>query len=148
MKKIIAISVLVIGIILFAVGIFLPTPGEKLSTYPFYRNSQYSTIEEYVGGDAYNYIIGASLVGGKIAGVLAMKGIFIGVGILIVCIGAIYFAHNYKKTDRTQKVFQPFNLNNSVPTSIPTANEQSTVSTESTLPITENPANTPVTSAK
>ena len=148
MKKIIAIAVLVIGIILFAVGLFLPTPGEKLSTYPFYGSSEYSTIEEYVGGDAYNYIIGASLVGGKIAGMLAMKGIFIGVGILIVCIGAIYFAHNYKKADRTQKVFQQFNLNNSVPASILTTNEQSTVSSESSLPIAENPTNTPVTSAK
>lgn len=148
MKKNIAIAVFAIGIILFAVGLFLPTPGEKLSTYPFYGSSQYSTIEEYVGGDAYNYIIGASLVGGKIAGMLAMKGIFIGVGILIVCIGAIYFSHNYKKTYRPQKVVQPFNLNNSVPASIPTANEQSTVSSESSLPITESPTNSPVTSAK
>jgi phage terminase large subunit-like protein len=49
----------------------------------------YSAIKEYVGGDAYNYIIGASLVGGRISGVFAMKAIFISVGILIFCAGLI-----------------------------------------------------------
>ena len=52
----------------------------------------YSAIEEYVGGDAYNYIIGASLVAGKTSGIIAMKSIFIAVGWLIVCMGLISIA--------------------------------------------------------
>jgi len=93
-KKYIGIFVIIVGIILFVVGLFIPTPGEKLSTYSFQTSPEYSQIEEYVGGDAYNYIIGASLVGGKIAGTIAMKGVFIGVGVLIACIGLIYMIHN------------------------------------------------------
>ena len=44
-------------------------------------------IDEYVGGDAYNYIIGASLVAGKTAGVIAAKAISIVGGAICFCFG-------------------------------------------------------------
>lgn len=87
-----AISLIIIGVILSLVGLFISVPGEQLTTYSFMHDSSYSVIEEYVGGDAYNFIIGACLVGGKIAGTLAMKAVFIAVGILIFCIGIVSYS--------------------------------------------------------
>ncbi|MCD7907448.1 MAG: hypothetical protein LUH04_07155 [Clostridium sp.] len=42
---------------------------------------------EYVGGDAYNFIIGASLVGAKVSGVTTTKAIYISAGLIIFCMG-------------------------------------------------------------
>lgn len=70
---------------------FLKVPGKKLTTY-IASGDKYSVIQEYVGGDAYNFIIGASLVGGEIAGVKAQKAIFISVGALITCFGLYAFS--------------------------------------------------------
>ena len=88
--------IVAIGIVMLIVGIAMKTPGTALTTHDSlngdetrYGNGRYSSIEEYVGGDAYNYIIGASLIGGEIAGMIAAKTICITVGILIVCIGTI-----------------------------------------------------------
>ncbi len=67
MKKTISVIMMVIGSALFIVGLFTKIPSKKLSTW-FYEEDTHSVVEEYVGGDAYNYIIGASLVGGEIAG--------------------------------------------------------------------------------
>lgn len=47
------------------------------------------TIDEYVGGDAYNYIIGASLVGGRISGFIAGKTVATVAGAMCVCAGAV-----------------------------------------------------------
>lgn len=57
MKKTIAIAGIIIGIIFILVGFNL---GD-VSSYIY-------SPEQYVGGDAYNYIIEASLRGGRIAG--------------------------------------------------------------------------------
>lgn len=90
MKKNSAILVMVIGVILLAIGLFLKTPGTELTTYSSLEGvKNYSVIDEYVGGDAYNYIIGASLIAGELSGILTMKAIFIAVGVLIFCIGLI-----------------------------------------------------------
>lgn len=40
-----------------------------------------------------NYIIGASLVGGDIAGTKSQKSIFISVGLLILCLGLLSFTY-------------------------------------------------------
>ena len=90
MKRAISVVVIFIGIILFIVGLSIKIPGTELTTFSILDGrDNYSAIKEYVGGDAYNYIIGASLVGGRISGVFAMKAIFISVGILIFCAGLI-----------------------------------------------------------
>ncbi|MDE7295114.1 MAG: hypothetical protein K2N72_11875, partial [Oscillospiraceae bacterium] len=72
----------ILGIItslaLIAVGIFLPVPPKKINTYS-YSNEGY---HEYVGGDAYNIQIEASLRGGIIAGRTAAKAILISAGVL------------------------------------------------------------------
>lgn len=98
MKKKISISVIVIGAILFIVGLFTQIPSKELTTYEL-LDDKYSVIEEYVGGDAYNYIIGASLVGGEIAGAKAQKAVFISVGLLIICLGLCLLAFSKEDTN-------------------------------------------------
>ncbi|MDE6111766.1 MAG: hypothetical protein K2F65_07615 [Eubacterium sp.] len=90
------IGIAIIGLILVIIGICIKMPGDYLTTYSLLDGEKskngkyyYSSIEEYVGGDAYNYIIGASLIGGKIAGTMSMKSIFIAGGILVICIALI-----------------------------------------------------------
>ena len=87
-----------VGIVVMIVGIALRTPGGALTTYAsldgkkadsYYSfDNRYSAIDEYVGGDAYNYIIGASLVAGKTSGMIAAKTIGIVGGVLCMCAGA------------------------------------------------------------
>ncbi|MBQ8324491.1 MAG: hypothetical protein IJX82_05020 [Clostridia bacterium] len=85
MKKSSALVIL-IGIVLLVVGLVLEVPSDELS---YYGTSDRSKIEEYVGGDAYNYIIGASLVGSQIAGRMIQKAIYTAVGALIICLGIL-----------------------------------------------------------
>lgn len=87
---------IVLGVILIAVGLLWRIPGEALttrtslngeSTENYVRGNTYSAIDEYVGGDAYNFIIGASLVAGEITGVLVSKTICVVGGALCICMG-------------------------------------------------------------
>lgn len=70
---------IVLAILLIAVGIFLPIPSKKIDSWASADDGGY---KEYVGGDAYNIIIEASLRGGIIAGRTAAKAILISVGVL------------------------------------------------------------------
>lgn len=87
---------IIIGIILILAGLIIRIPGGALTTYKnldgkstdyYVFDDKYSSIDEYVGGDAYNYIIGASLVAGKTAGAMTAKAISIVGGALCVCLG-------------------------------------------------------------
>lgn len=83
------------GIILIAVGLFFPIPSEKLTISNTNATKYGDTlVEEYVGGDAYNYTITASIVAGKISGVIALKAVFATMGCLILCIGLISYSLN------------------------------------------------------
>ena len=85
-----ALAVIIVGIALIAVGLIIAVPGDRLTTYESLGGSDgYSYIREYVGGDAYNYIMGASLVAGHISGAMTMKAVFIAVGALVACIGLL-----------------------------------------------------------
>jgi uncharacterized membrane protein len=85
-----------IGFLLVLAGICIRMPGGALTTYKsldgestdyFTFDDTYSAIDEYVGGDAYNYIIGASLVAGKIAGTMTTKAICIVGGFMCIAFG-------------------------------------------------------------
>ena len=87
---------ILLGLILILAGVFLPIPGGALTTSEYSNgkktdyyvfDDKYSSIDEYVGGDAYNYIIGASLVAGKMSGAIASKAIFIAGGVVCLCLG-------------------------------------------------------------
>ena len=89
---------IVFGIIMIIIGLCIRIPGGVLTTYSsldgektegsYYSfDDTYSAIDEYVGGDAYNYEIGASLVAGKIAGAMISRSIFIVGGLMCICLG-------------------------------------------------------------
>ena len=87
-KRTAALVVIAAGIILITAGLMIAVPGDYLTTYESLGGKDgYSYIREYVGGDAYNYIMGASLVAGHISGTMAMKAVFIAVGVLVTCMG-------------------------------------------------------------
>lgn len=87
---------IIVGAILVAIGILLRIPGGALTTYEGFNgktteyyafSNKYIAIDEYVGGDAYNYIIGASLVAGRTSGVIAAKAVFVVGGLMCICLG-------------------------------------------------------------
>ena len=79
-SNIIPVLFLVIGLLMFVDGMDLGVPSDYL--YPF-------DVTEYVGGDAYNYIIEASLRGGRIAAAEISKCINVSIGLLIACVSAL-----------------------------------------------------------
>lgn len=94
-----AVVPIIIGIILIIVDFIIRIPGGALTTRESYDgqttsyytfDDTYSSIDEYVGGDAYNYIIGACLVGAKMAGAMAARAIFIVGGCICFCIGVAH----------------------------------------------------------
>lgn len=98
---------IIIGISLLLIGLIIQIPGGALTTYESLNgnstdyhvfDNKYSSIDEYVGGDAYNYIIGATLVAGKIAGIMTTKAIFIVGGAICICFGLTLMFMNKKET--------------------------------------------------
>lgn len=75
---IISIVFIVIGIILLLVGLFTDVPSKEFS---------FNVIRKYVGGDAYNAIIEASVRGGIIAGAVISKAVYVTGGLILTCLG-------------------------------------------------------------
>lgn len=101
-RKMASYLMLGIGALCLIIGLVFPLPGEHLTTYSSLANDAGSFyIEEYVGGDAYNYIIGASVLAGHIAGAMMTKSLFIVTGLLLLCAGclALAFLADKKKQD-------------------------------------------------
>ena len=73
------------GIILVIIGIAQEIPSRELS---------FSTLNEYVGGDAYNAIIEASIKGGEIAGAMITKALYICSGFIITALGCSKIRNN------------------------------------------------------
>ena len=93
-QKLVVTVILLAGVALLIVGLTLQVPGTYLTTYASLDGAAIdgdtaSSIREYVGGDAYNYIIGASLVGAKISGLITAKAVYTAVGVLVICLGLI-----------------------------------------------------------
>ena len=79
MKKVAGIIGIILAAILLVLGFLSTTPDKYIKSYGDGK------MYEYVGGDAYNYIIEASLRGGEIAGAKTAKAIyFAAAGILFV----------------------------------------------------------------
>lgn len=93
-QKLVGSVILLAGVALLIVGLTLQVPGTYLTTYASLDGAAIdgdtaSSIREYVGGDAYNYIIGASLVGAKISGLIMAKAVYTAAGVLVICLGLI-----------------------------------------------------------
>lgn len=79
------------GALCLLVGLLFPMPGEDLTTYDL-NGAEYFHIEEYVGGDAYNYIVGACILGGHISGAMTVKAVFAVGGLALICVGVTVLA--------------------------------------------------------
>ena len=88
-KKIVSIIGLAVSALFIFYGVFFKVPDKKISLYGSVENGGYT---EYVGGDAYNIQIEASLRAGEIAGAKAVKAILITVGGMIAVISLFGFA--------------------------------------------------------
>lgn len=102
---------IIVGIVLIIVGIIIQMPGGALTTFEpldgesteqYVFDNKYSAIDEYVGGDAYNFIIGASLVAGKISGTMTTKAIMIVSGVLCVTLGLTLML--YQKNRQQERI--------------------------------------------
>ena len=89
-KNSIAIVLIVFGVIVCA-----SAPNEYDSVPS--KEISYYGLEEYVGGDAYNYMIEASLRGGQIAGTRAANATYNLVDSLYTCSGMIIIAMGLAK---------------------------------------------------
>lgn len=78
--KKVAVLGIVLSLILIIVGLAIRIPKKEISFFHADDNG----YTEYVGGDAYNFIIEASLRGGEIAGCKAEKAIFISSGCILL----------------------------------------------------------------
>lgn len=78
----------IMAIVLIIVGAVFPVPEKKVhvSSYSISEDWFSDRGIEYVGGDAYNYQMEASLKAGWISGVLALKAVAVTSGILLLMI--------------------------------------------------------------
>ncbi len=86
---------MIAGIVLFIYGCTIKIPSEKLSYYSY--NDDASQIEKYIEGDAYNYIIGAEIVGSKIVAAETTQAIFICTGLFMATLGGAIVAYEERK---------------------------------------------------
>lgn len=92
----------VVGIVLFIVGMSLKLPSKKLDYYSYSDNTY--EVEEYVGGDAYNYIIAASQWAGEYSARSTEKTLYICFGVALTAFGGIM--HEIQRRKDTQETVQ------------------------------------------
>lgn len=71
-RHVVGVIGVILAITLLIMGLLIKVPSKEISSYSFTGNS----YKEYVGGDAYNIMIEASLRGGQIAGARTQKSIY------------------------------------------------------------------------
>lgn len=90
MSKGIPIFLIILSMVLIVLAFLIPVPSSILTDSDFMSDySGYSVIDTYVGGDAYNYIIGANLVGAKITGIMVMRTTLFCTGIIVFSLGLL-----------------------------------------------------------
>lgn len=98
---------LVAAALLIAAGIFISLPSKRLSvsSYNYYPKWTDKSGVEYVGGDAYNYQMEASLKAGYVSGVMAMKAVFIGSGVILLCV-TFFTMYRFSVMDRQTELLE------------------------------------------
>ncbi|MGN0657568.1 MAG: hypothetical protein ACI4KR_12345 [Ruminiclostridium sp.] len=97
----------IISVILIIFGAAFPIPKKHIyvSNYSYDTGWVDEKGEGYVGGDAYNYQIEASLKGGWVSGVLAMKAISVSSGILLFFF-VMYADKKQKELEKQTKLLE------------------------------------------
>lgn len=96
-RKTVCIIGLILSIALIVMGVLTPIPDKKISTYSYSSNG----YTEYVGGDAYNIQIEASLRGGEIAGGTTARAVYISFGIVLLFLSLVFDSMNIKPSTNT-----------------------------------------------
>lgn len=79
---------IIMAIVLIIVGAVFPVPDKFVNVISYSYDENWFSDKgiEYVGGDAYNYQMEASLKAGWVSGVLALKAVAVSSGILLLMI--------------------------------------------------------------
>ena len=84
MAKIFSIVGICVGLLLIIMGIATAVPDDIIQTGVLDRNNRdRGGYQRYVGGDAYNFMIEASIRGGEIAGATTSRAIYLSSGAII-----------------------------------------------------------------
>lgn len=75
MNMLIFVFGIIVSLAMILTGAFIPVPSKEIDYLSY--------SAQYVGGDAYNYIIESSIRGGQISGMITCKTILISLGILL-----------------------------------------------------------------
>jgi len=101
-KSIVSLVGIALGVILMIVGMATSTPDRILPRFVSRSSVEASRGEgtpEYVGGDAYNFLIEASIRGGEIAGAQTARAVYVSTGALLIVVGGISFAGELDKKE-------------------------------------------------
>ena len=112
MKQAFSIIGIIVGAILIIMSLTVEVPSKKIDTGFLGYGGDYT---EYVGGDAYNFQIEASLRGGQIAGARAEKAIYLtgGLMVLVGSLIALGFAAQNDTKQRQKKASGSANTHSS-----------------------------------
>ena len=90
-----AVLGIIVALVMIGFGIFYPVPEKYVRVDSGIDAYDYDWMKNrgaaYVGGDAYNYQVEASLKAGYLAGVLAMKAIVFAGGMLLLFLSAFSY---------------------------------------------------------
>lgn len=90
-----AILGIIVALVMIGFGILYPVPDKYVRVDSGAKAYEYDWMEnkgaQYVGGDAYNYQVEATLKAGYLAGVLAMKAIVFAGGMLLLFLSAFSY---------------------------------------------------------
>ena len=96
-KKSVGLVGIVLGIALIVAGIATTAPSRELESISRIGRG----TPAYVGGDAYNFIIEASIRGGEIAGARTARAVYVSGGALVLTLGAVTLTSESDKKDET-----------------------------------------------
>ncbi len=96
MKTTFAIMGIVLSIVLFVLGCFAEPPDRRIWSYD-------DDYVEYVGGDAYNLIIEASLRAGEIAGARSARAIYFSSAAILMVLSGVFLGEAQTEEVRNVK---------------------------------------------
>lgn len=99
MKKKAGITAIILAVFFLIMGFVSAAPGKYIKSYG--DGSMY----EYVGGDAYNYIIEASLRGGEISGAKTARAIYFGAAGILLVLSVLFLSPDEGKEKIYREVY-------------------------------------------
>lgn len=96
-KKVVSAIGIIISVTLLIIGVLTKIPEKRISSF----STKDDGYTEYVGGDAYNYQIEASLRGGQIAGARTERAVYISMSglIFIISMFGLCKSENYNNEE-------------------------------------------------